>query len=124
VDGRALTRGVLMRCPVCGQKGIFASFFTIEETCPGCGLVFEREDGYWLGAMIVDMALVIVAFFVVFAIGIGLTWPDVPWTPLLIVTLVVNLIVPIVAYPWSMTTWMGLHHAFVTSDRDETERPR
>jgi uncharacterized protein (DUF983 family) len=124
VDGRALTRGVLMRCPVCGQKGIFASFFTIEETCPGCGLVFEREDGYWLGAMIVAMALVIIAFSVVFLGGLALTWPDPPWTGLLIATVVVNLAVSIALYPWCMTVWMGIHHAFVTTNRDEDPQPR
>lgn len=124
MDGTALARGLAKRCPVCGHGDLFASYFTIRESCPGCGLVFEREDGYWLGAMIVAMALVIVVFAVVFGVGIALTWPDVPWTPLLVVTLVVNTAVPILGYPWSMTTWMGLHHAFVPSNRDETERPR
>jgi uncharacterized protein (DUF983 family) len=113
-----------MRCPVCGQRGLFDSFFTIKTACPTCGLTFEREDGYWLGAMIVDMALVLVTFGVVFVGGMLLTWPDVPWTGLLYGTLALNLIVPIVGYPWSMTTWMGMHHAFVTGDRRETERPR
>jgi uncharacterized protein (DUF983 family) len=124
MDGKALGNGLRKRCPVCGEKDLFESFLTIKRTCPDCGLVFEREDGYWLGAMIVAMALVIVAFAVVFLGGLALTWPDVPWTGLLIGTIVVNLVVPVALYPWCMTVWMGLHHAFVTSNRDEDAEPR
>lgn len=123
MDARALGRGLAKRCPVCGERDIFASYFTIEERCPTCDLEFEREDGYWLGAMIVAMALVIVAFAAVFLGGLALTWPDVPWTGLLVATIIVNGLLPIVAYPWCMTVWMGLHHAFVTTNRDETQRP-
>lgn len=124
MDGSALSRGLRKRCPVCGEKDIFASFFTIREHCPDCGLEFEREEGYWLGAMVVAMGLVIVAFTVVFLGGIALTWPDPPWTTLLIATIGVNLVVPVALYPWCMTAWMGLHHAFVTSNRDEGSAPR
>ncbi|MEX1177299.1 MAG: DUF983 domain-containing protein [Nitriliruptor sp.] len=124
MDAGALGKGLRKRCPVCGEKDIFDGFFTISERCPTCGLVFEREDGYWLGAMVVAMALVIVAFTVVFLGGIALTWPDPPWTTLLVATVGVNLIVPIALYPWCMTVWMGLHHAVVTSNRDEGAQPR
>jgi uncharacterized protein (DUF983 family) len=124
MDLRALGRGLTKRCPVCGERDVFARYFTIRERCPRCDLEFEREEGYWLGAMVVAMTLVIVVFAVVFLGGLALTWPDVPWTTLLIVTIVVNGLLPIVAYPWCMTVWMGLHHAIVTTNRHETERPR
>lgn len=124
MDGHALGNGLRKRCPVCAEKDVFASFFTIREKCPSCGLVFEREEGYWLGAMIVAMALVIVTFAVVFLGGIALTWPDPPWNTLLIVTIAANLVVPVVLYPWSMTAWMGIHHAFVTTNRDEDVQGR
>jgi uncharacterized protein (DUF983 family) len=124
VDVRALTRGLAMRCPVCGTGQLFTSFFRLRQRCPGCALEFEREDGYWLGAMVVAIGAVIALFAVVFLGGVLLTWPDVPWTSLLVITLVLNALVPVVLYPWCMTTWMGLHHAFVPTNRDEAERPR
>lgn len=124
MDLRALGRGLAKRCPLCGERDLFVSYFTIRERCPRCDLQFAREEGYWLGAMIVAMALVIVAFGVVFLGGLALTWPDPPWTGLLIATVAVNLVVPVVAYPWCMTVWMGLHHAVVTTDRDEGAQPR
>jgi uncharacterized protein (DUF983 family) len=123
VDTTALTRGLTKRCPVCGARGIFEGYFTIAERCHACGLEFEREDGYWLGAMVVAMAAVLVVFGVTFVGGMLLTWPDVPWTGLLIGTLALNAVVPIVLYPWCMTAWMGLHHAFVPTNRDEPRQP-
>ncbi len=124
MDASALGKGLRKRCPVCAEKDIFASFFTIREQCPNCGLEFEREEGYWLGAMVVAMALVIITFTAIFLGGIALTWPDPPWTTLLIATVAANLVVPVVLYPWCMTAWMGIHHAFVTSNRDEDPTPR
>jgi uncharacterized protein (DUF983 family) len=124
VDGKALTRGLAKRCPICGEQDIFTSYFRLERHCPNCGLEFEREDGYWLGAMVVAIAVVLVVFGVAFVGGLLLTWPDVPWTGLLIGTLALNALVPVVLYPWCMTVWMGLHHAVVTTNRHETERPR
>lgn len=124
MDASALGNGLRKRCPVCAEKDVFESFFRIRERCPSCQLQFEREEGYWLGAMVVAMALVIIAFAVVFLGGIALTWPDVPWTALLVGTVAVNLVVPVVFYPWCMTAWMGIHHAFVTTNRDEEAQPR
>lgn len=124
MDARALLNGLRKRCAVCGERDIFASYFTIRERCPSCGLEFEREEGYWLGAMVVAMAVVLVAFATVFLAGLALTWPDPPWTTLLIVTIAVNLVVPIVTYPWSMAAWMGVHHAVVVTERDQGAQPR
>lgn len=116
---RALGRGLLARCPRCGQRGIFSGFFTLRERCPRCGLRFEREEGYWLGAMAVSIG-VTEGVFALLVIGVLVaTWPDVPWTGLLVVALAVNAIVPVVFYPLSKTIWMGLHHAFVPPDAAE-----
>lgn len=116
---RALTRGLRKRCPNCGTGGLFATYFTIRDRCPGCGLTFEREEGYWLGAMIVAIGVTEALFGIWFIGGMLITWPDVPWTVLLIGGLVLNLVVPIAGYPWSKTVWMGLHMAFVPPEPAE-----
>ncbi|MPZ54721.1 MAG: DUF983 domain-containing protein [Acidimicrobiia bacterium] len=99
--GRALAR----RCPRCGSSGVFASWFTLVEDCPGCGFHFEREDGYWIGAMIVNTTITFVLFIVVFVGGLLLTWPDPNWGLILGVTIGVNLLLPIILYPLSKTVW-------------------
>ena len=34
-------------------------FLSMNETCPACGLVFEREPGYFTGAMVVSYVLAV-----------------------------------------------------------------
>jgi uncharacterized protein (DUF983 family) len=117
-----LLRGARGRCPRCGGGGIFASLNELHDRCPTCGLGFEREDGYWLGAMWIAISLVEVVFGVFFVGGMLLTWPDVPWTFLLVVGLVLNGLIPIVGYGWSKTVWLGIDHAFFpTTATEEAE---
>jgi uncharacterized protein (DUF983 family) len=52
-------------CPRCRsarifRKSIFAGFPRMQERCPNCGLKFEREQGYFLGAMYISYGLALV----------------------------------------------------------------
>ena len=40
-------------CPRCLEGAVFFGFYAMNPTCPHCGLRFEREPGYFLGAMMV-----------------------------------------------------------------------
>ena len=51
------------RCPICCQGRIYEAGMKINDRCPVCNLRFEREPGYFLGAMYVSYALA-VAFLV------------------------------------------------------------
>ncbi|MGH8873511.1 MAG: DUF983 domain-containing protein [Acidimicrobiia bacterium] len=101
--GRALRR----RCPRCGGKA-FSSYFRLREHCERCGMRFEREEGYWVGALVINTAVVFGSFLILFVGGIALTWPDVPWGALAAVTTGAMAILPVVFYPFSKTLWMAL----------------
>jgi uncharacterized protein (DUF983 family) len=45
------------RCPRCLEGHVFKAWITMNETCPHCGLVFERERGYFMGAMYISYTL-------------------------------------------------------------------
>jgi uncharacterized protein (DUF983 family) len=52
------------RCPRCRRGAIyrcslFRGWLSMYERCPVCGLRFEREQGYFVGAMYVSYALAI-----------------------------------------------------------------
>ena len=49
--------------------------------CPRCGLHFEREAGYWTGALAINTILVGGAFALTFIVTLVLTVPDVPVAP-------------------------------------------
>jgi uncharacterized protein (DUF983 family) len=118
-SGRALGRGIAMRCARCGVGGIFRTYYRIHPTCRGCGMRFERESGEWTGALMIIIAFTEVLFAAWFGLGIWFTWPDVPWTVLLVGGIALNVVVPITFYPWSQAVWIGLHYAFVPLDAAE-----
>ncbi len=45
------------RCPHCREGRVFRSATEMNPGCPVCGLPFEREEGYFLGAMYVSYAI-------------------------------------------------------------------
>jgi len=45
------------RCPQCHEGRVFRGPTTMNPCCPVCGLSFEREEGYFLGAMYISYAL-------------------------------------------------------------------
>lgn len=71
--------------------------------------------------MIIVTTITFALFLLLLVGGIVVTWPDVPWTALLVVTVVVNLIVPIVAYPRSKTVWSALEMGWHPLEPDELE---
>lgn len=47
-------------CSHCLQGQVFASLWRMYETCPVCGIRFEREQGYFMMAVFVGYVLSIV----------------------------------------------------------------
>ena len=73
-----------------------------------------------MGALIINTTVVFGAFLLVFVGGIALTWPDVPWGALLVVTLGAMALLPVLFYPLSKTIWMALEMSW--HPLEETER--
>ena len=105
--------GITKGCPRCGRRRLFRRYFTLVPRCPRCGLHFEREPGYFAGALAVNMVLVGGLFAIVFVVALALTIPDIPVVPILAVTIPIALLGPVIAYPWSKTIWMAVDRAFL-----------
>jgi uncharacterized protein (DUF983 family) len=51
-------QGILKHvCPRCRQGRIFRGWLSMNEICPVCNLKFNREPGYFIGAMYVSYGL-------------------------------------------------------------------
>ena len=66
----ALTGIVRQLCPRCRRGKIFRSsiyreFPKMHEHCPTCGLKFQREAGYFLGAMYISYGLALAAILLI-----------------------------------------------------------
>lgn len=55
---RAILR---LRCPRCLKGRVYQAGLTMQARCPECGLSFQREPGFYLGAMYFSYALGILA---------------------------------------------------------------
>ena len=58
-----------LRCPHCRQGAVFRKPFVMYRTCPQCGIVYERERGYFMMSVFVGYVM---SFFVVIPVLVGL----------------------------------------------------
>ena len=111
--GRTLWWGLTRRCARCGSGKLFTGYFHMKPECPRCGLHFEREQGYWTGALAINIVATGGLFAIVFVSLLVLTIPDVPVLPLLLVLVPEAILGPIVYYPFSKTVWVAIDRAFL-----------
>jgi uncharacterized protein (DUF983 family) len=64
------------RCPRCGQGAVFGGVVRMNRTCPVCGIAFEREAGYFLGAMYFSYAMAVIAALPVVVLGLVAGWSN------------------------------------------------
>lgn len=103
-----LTRCVGLRCPACGGSPIFRAPFKVRHHCPACGALFEREEGYFVGALsinVVTTELVILVTYLLCLMTIGFDE-----RLILFVLLPAALVFPVLFYHHSWSLWLGFDH--------------
>jgi uncharacterized protein (DUF983 family) len=51
---QVVQRAARWRCPNCGRGRLFRGVFRMFSRCPECGLSYFPEQGYYVGAMIIN----------------------------------------------------------------------
>ncbi|MDX2192002.1 MAG: DUF983 domain-containing protein [Gemmatimonadales bacterium] len=101
-------RALLLRCPCCGERAIFTSWFRMCDSCHRCGLVFQRgERGYWLGAWFVNLMLAETLFCAWLAGVLWWTWPAPDWALAQWSATALMLTCPFALFPWSRTLYLA-----------------
>ncbi len=120
---RMLGRALLLRCPNCGGRGIFSSWFTLRDRCPTCALPLQRgEPDYFIGAYLINLVVVELLFAIALVAVLLATWPDPPWTLLEYGGAALMLIGALVSYPFSKTTWLAVDLSFRPATEEELTR--
>ena len=117
-----LRRALALRCPHCGVGAIFSGWFAMHETCPSCGFRFEREQGYFVGAIYVNYAVTAVVCLggaVALDVAFG-----VPLWAQLAVACSLAALVPVVFFRYSRSFWLGIEHFVTTADEAMERRGR
>lgn len=105
------------RCPRCRTGPVFRSLFAMNDPCPRCGLVFEREEGYFLGAMYVSYVLGCFLVGAAYFTAVWL-WPEVSSLRICLVLMALYLPLMPAVYRYSRVIWLHLDRAISPSDID------
>jgi uncharacterized protein (DUF983 family) len=110
----AIYSTVANKCPRCHQGQVFEnnnpySFrngFKMHKHCPECGLKYERETGYFYGAMYVSYAIQVAVFVALFTIDT--LWVHMPTA--LLLSIIIGAIVALmpVTFRWSRIMWVAI----------------
>jgi uncharacterized protein (DUF983 family) len=126
---------VLAKCPRCRRGPMFLNQMyglkpqTMNKTCPHCGLIYEREPGYFYVAMLLSYAM-FVAEMITLAVAINvLTGSANPWLYVIII-ISIGLVLSPFNFRYSRVTllhWFtpGLHYKpELSRDNKETSTLR
>jgi uncharacterized protein (DUF983 family) len=101
---------LLQRCPRCLRGNVFSGPATMRECCPECGHKFEREPGYFTGAMYASYFLAIPVLGLITLLIYSLFLRS--WSlenVVLVAALPFLFLVPLV-FRYSRVVWMHIDH--------------
>ena len=102
---RRLAAILSLRCPRCLSGKIWGGLLTMNTACPVCGFVFEREPGYFTGAMVLSYAIAVPTFGLMV---ITLMLAGVAAVAALLVGGVVYLVLTPFIFRYSRVAWLHL----------------
>ena len=104
---RTLGRCLKLRCPVCGNASIVRRPFNLKHHCDACGVIFKREEGFFVGAIMANVVatevLVLLTYFACLLWGLN----D---RAMLTILFAIGVAFPIVFYHHSWSLWLAMDH--------------
>ncbi len=103
-----LRRGLRQRCPVCGRGKIFKGWIKTYERCPVCNYAYEREPGYYTGAVAVNL---VVSELLITVIAVPMAASQtVPLSVLILLGCTLPFLLPLLFYRPTKSLWMSFDH--------------
>src|SRR5437763_1954844 len=68
-----LWRCLKLQCPVCGGASIVQRPFHTKKSCTACGVIFKREEGFFVGAIMANVVATEVLILLVYFASLLLT---------------------------------------------------
>ena len=121
--GLYLMRGMMGRCPACGEGKLFSAFVKVADRCPACGedLHHHRADDFpaYLTIFLVGHLVVPIAMYVEIAYQPSYWLHTILWAPLVIL-LSIGLLQPIKGMIVALQWHMGMH-GFAAAKQERIE---
>src|SRR5918912_1497605 len=104
---RTLFRSLRLRCPVCGKSAIVQRPFKIKHHCPVCDALFMREEGFFVGAILINVvtteAMILALYLISLVVGFN-------YQVVLTILFIAAVAFPILFYHHSWSIWLGFDH--------------
>ena len=105
-----LASAIRLKCPRCGAGSLYAKPFHMRAHCLVCRLKFEREQGYFVGAIYINYAatvgIAVPGFFILDA------FMKVPIDQQLWIWVPFAIVFPLLFFHHSRALWLVLDHLF------------
>jgi uncharacterized protein (DUF983 family) len=105
---RTLLRSLRLRCPVCGAAALFQKPFQVRHHCPACSALFQREAGFFVGAIMANVVTTEIVIIVVYLVCLMLL--SAHYELMLTLLFIVGILFPVAFYHHSWSLWLGVDY--------------
>lgn len=103
-----LRRCLRLYCPACGRASIFERPFNVKQSCTACGVIYKREEGFFVGAILGNVvATEFVILLVYFACLLLTNFNE---DRILFILFAFGVSFPLAFYHHSWSLWLGFDH--------------
>jgi uncharacterized protein (DUF983 family) len=122
--GLTIWRSLKLRCPVCDHASIVARPFNLKHRCDACSVIFKREEGFFVGAIMANVVATEVLIVVIYLACITLT--NFNERVVLPILFVVGISFPLAFYHHAWALWLAMDHLIegLSREEDHPHRPR
>jgi len=106
--GITIWRSLKLRCPACGQASIVARPFNLKHRCDSCGVIFKREEGFFVGAIMANV--VATEGFILAVYLVCILFTNLNEGVMLTILFVAGLIFPLAFYHHAWALWLAIDH--------------
>ena len=105
---RTMRYALRLRCPECGDSSIVRKPFHIKHHCDSCHALFKREEGFFVGAILMnvvvsELIILVVCFFALLLLGAD-------YEKVLIFLFIVGLLFPVLFFHHSWSLWLAFDY--------------
>lgn len=112
--GKTILRCLGLRCPVCGDSLIIQSPFKIRHHCPSCSALYQREEGFFVGALTIN---VVTTELIILLLYMACVFILSSYQLILVILFITGLLFPVAFYHHSWSIWLSLDHLVETLPR-------
>jgi uncharacterized protein (DUF983 family) len=114
-----LGRCLKLQCPACGRASIVERPFYLKHRCSYCGVIFKREEGFFVGAIMANVVVTEVLILIAYLTIVIFT--NLNERIMLTILFVIGVTFPLVFYHHSWALWLGMDHLIEELPRELTK---